>query len=88
MAQEVEEREAMKCVVFGFVASIIVMKSTALLACPQCRPSVEAGVYNQQFTANLFVLVLPVAVLFAMGAGLHYSDVIMSMLRKHRETQQ
>ena len=88
MAQEVEESDDMKCIVFGFVTSIIVLNSTALLACTQCRPGVESGVYNRDFAANLSVLVLPIAVLFVIGIAIHFSDAIVTTLRKDKEAQQ
>jgi hypothetical protein len=88
MAQHVEAGDAMKRIVAGCVTSIIAFNNTALLACPKCRPGVEAGVYNQGFSTNLFILLLPVAVLFVIGIGIHFSDAVMMMLCKHKETQQ
>jgi hypothetical protein len=87
MAQEVEESDDMKCIVFGFVTSIIVLNSTALLACTQCRPGVESGVYNRDFAANLSVLVLP-SPFFCNRHRNSFSDAIVTTLRKDKEAQQ
>ena len=45
-------------------------------ACSKCRPLVLAGVYNHEFAANLLALMLPIAVLFLVGIGIHFSDGI------------
>lgn len=43
-------------------------------ACAWCRPRVQAGIYNAAYTANLALVLLPVAVLLALGVGLFYWD--------------
>jgi hypothetical protein len=43
-------------------------------ACPWCRPRVQAGIYTPAYTANLLLVLLPVAVLLAVGIGLFYWD--------------
>jgi hypothetical protein len=82
MAQQVEESSAMKFATVLLVTSTLALNSTALLACPQCRPTVASGVYNREFAANLSVLLLPIAVLFVVGIAIHFSDAIVTTLRE------
>lgn len=72
----------MKHLSAGFVALYILFSSTALLACPQCRSTVKSEVYNGDFAVNLFVLLLPLAVLFVIGIGLYFSDTLVAKLRQ------
>lgn len=66
------------------VAAITLSGGAQLSACPQCQPLVKSGIYNQDFGANLFVLLLPLVVLTAIGIGLHYSDSIMAKVRRDK----
>jgi len=43
-------------------------------ACPWCRPRVQAGIYTPAYSANLLLVLLPVAVVLALGTGLFYWD--------------
>lgn len=43
-------------------------------ACAWCRPRVQAGIYTPAYSANLLLVLLPVAVLLALGVGLFYWD--------------
>jgi hypothetical protein len=43
-------------------------------ACAWCRPRVQAGIHNAAYSANLALVLLPVAVLLALGVGLFYWD--------------
>jgi hypothetical protein len=43
-------------------------------ACPWCRPRVQAGIYTPAYSANLLLVLLPVALLLALGMGLFYWD--------------
>ena len=45
-----------------------------LWACPWCRPRVQAGIYTPAYSANVLLVLLPVAVLLALGACLFYWD--------------
>lgn len=78
----------MKFITVVVVTSTFALNSTALLACTQCRPNVESGVYNREFATNLSVLLLPVAVLFVIGIAIHFSDAIVTTLLKSKDTQQ
>ena len=43
-------------------------------ACPWCRPRVQAGIYTPAYTTNALLVLLPVAVLLAVGALVFYWD--------------
>ena len=43
-------------------------------ACPWCRPRVQAGIYTPAYSANLLLVLLPIAVLLALGVGVFYWD--------------
>lgn len=66
----------MKWSAASLIFSLVLFKNATAAACPQCRPRVAAGVYNQDFGSNLLVLLLPLAVLFAIGIGTYYVDAL------------
>jgi hypothetical protein len=78
--------ETMKGIVSTLNTSTIFFGSTALWACPECRPLVKSGIYNQDFAGNLVVLLLPIAVLLAIGFGIYFADTLKSRLCKRAET--
>ncbi|MBJ6142098.1 hypothetical protein [Hymenobacter sp. BT559] len=43
-------------------------------ACPWCRPRVQAGIYTPAYTTNVLLVLLPIAVLLALGVALFYWD--------------
>ena len=43
-------------------------------ACTWCRPRVQAGIHTPAYTTNVLLVLLPVAVLLALGVGLFYWD--------------
>jgi hypothetical protein len=43
-------------------------------ACPWCRPRVQAGIYTPAYSTNLLLVLLPVAVLLALGVATFYWD--------------
>ena len=43
-------------------------------ACAWCRPRVQAGIYTPAYTAQAGLVLLPVAVLLALGLGVFYWD--------------
>lgn len=66
----------------GIFAGIALLAlSTTVSACPECRAKVESGIYNQDFTINFFVVLLPVLILMAMGFGLYYADEITGKIK-------
>jgi hypothetical protein len=42
-------------------------------ACAVCRPRVQAGIHNAAYSANLLLVLLPVAVLLLGGLGLFFA---------------
>ena len=48
----------------------------AAWACPWCRPRVHAGIYSATYPANLLLVLLPVALLLALGLGVFYWDTL------------
>lgn len=48
----------------------------AAWACPWCRPKVQAGIYTPAYSANVLLVLLPVAVLLAVGVAVYYWDKV------------
>jgi hypothetical protein len=44
----------------------------AAWACPWCRPRVQAGIYTPAYTTNVLLVLMPVALLLALGVALFY----------------
>lgn len=64
-----------------FAGIILLVLSAPVLACPECRAKVEGGIYTQDFAANLFVVLLPIVILTAVGGGLYYAAEIAEKVR-------
>ncbi len=62
------------------ICVVLVLNSVAL-ACPWCRAQVKSGIYDQNFLYNLFVMLLPIVILTAIGFGLYHADKISDKLR-------
>ena len=62
----------------GLLVALGCFDSLSLLACPYCQSIVKSKVYNQDFMANLLVLLLPVAVLLMIGIGIYFSDTVLA----------
>lgn len=43
-------------------------------ACPWCRPRVQAGIYTAAYPTTAWLVLLPVALLLAVGLGVFYWD--------------
>jgi len=50
-------------------------------ACPECRVQVNSGIYSQNFTSTLIVMVLPIIVLSLVGVGIYYANEIKAKLK-------
>jgi hypothetical protein len=61
-----------KTVVPVLAATALFLSSGAAWACTTCRPLVNAGVYDQNFSGTLLVLMTPLAILAFIGAGLYF----------------
>jgi len=53
----------------------------AAWACQWCRPRVQAGIYTPAYTTNVLLVLLPVAVLLALGLALFYWDKLQPYFR-------
>ena len=56
----------------------------AAWGCAVCRPRVEAGIHNGAYTANLLLVLLPVALLLLGGLGLFFAADIQHRFRSPR----
>jgi hypothetical protein len=74
----------MKQILLVLFLSALLFGGKVAWACPQCRPLVQAGVYNQDFAGTLFLLLAPVGVLVLLGAGLYFAAPLKARLRKER----
>ena len=81
MTRRNKSQQMMRQIAAAFAATAFLGSNAALQACPSCRPLVKSGVYNSDFGSNLLVLLLPIAVLAAIGFGLYFSDAIAVRLR-------
>ena len=60
--------------------SLLLLRARGGWACTVCRPRVEAGIHNADYNANLGLILLPVALLLALGLGLYYWDKLTARL--------
>jgi hypothetical protein len=74
----------MKRISTRLVLAALLFGNGAAWACPQCRPLVQAGVYNQDFAGTLLLLLLPVLALVLIGAGLYFAAPLRARLRRER----
>jgi hypothetical protein len=59
--------------------------ASPLWACPWCRPRVRAGIYTPAYSSNVLLVLLPVALLLALGASVFYWDKLRTFLPKAYE---
>ncbi|WP_400194131.1 hypothetical protein [Hymenobacter sp. B81] len=53
-------------------------------ACTVCRPRVQAAIYQPNYAQNLGLLLVPVALLLALGAGVYFfEDLKRTRQRTH-----
>ncbi len=66
----------------GIVTGVILLTFTTVVSgCPECRIEVERGVYDEDFSSNLFIMLLPIIVLVSIGIGLYHADEITERVR-------
>jgi hypothetical protein len=73
-------KQVWKIVVAQFI--LLIIFSSTVLACPFCRAQVESGIYDRNFFSNLFVMLLPIVILTAIGFGLYHADKISDRLKR------
>jgi hypothetical protein len=54
------------------ILGLSLLQRTSAWGCTTCRPLVKAGVYDENFSANLLVLLLPLGVLALVVAALNF----------------
>lgn len=66
------------------IAQIVLLMTFSITAsaCPECRAQVKSGIYDGSFGTNLFVILLPIIVIVAVGIGSYYADEITDKIRK------
>jgi hypothetical protein len=62
----------MKNLAASLIGFIFLSDSAASWACSPCRPLVQTNVYNQDFAANILLLLLPLAVLATVAAAIYF----------------
>ncbi len=74
--------ENMKSILKGIVTAFVTLSfTTTVLACPWCRAQVRSDIYNQDFINYLFVIILPIVVITAIGFGVYHADKISNRIR-------
>ena len=71
--------------VFGaqiIVAVVFLADALSVAACDWCRIEAKKSVYAGDFVSNLLLLLLPVAVLSAIGVSVYFKDDIAENIRK------
>jgi hypothetical protein len=66
----------MKNLLVGLLTWALSLVSSAAWACRVCRPRVQATIYTPEYTGNLLLLLLPVAILLVAGVGLYFATDI------------
>jgi hypothetical protein len=62
----------MRKLLFILLSSLLLVPAAG--ACPWCRPKVQAGIYTPAYSTNMLLVLLPVAVLLAVGVAVYYWD--------------
>jgi hypothetical protein len=73
VAKEVRKAPRMKNLLVGLLTVTLSLISSLAWACRVCRPRVQATIHTPDYTGNLLVLLLPIAVLLAGGVGLYFA---------------
>ena len=75
----------MKTLLLCLLASLLYLLPTPTWACAICRPKVQATIHNADYSVNVALLLLPVAVLLLLGLGLYYADGLVAWRRARRQ---
>jgi hypothetical protein len=62
----------MNALLIRALMGLFLLGPTVGFACPVCRPKVKAAIYNAHYADTLGLLLLPIAVLLAVGLGLYW----------------
>ena len=56
------------------LAALLLLAPAPGEACPVCRPRVQAAIHTPEYAANVALLLLPVAILLALGLALYWAE--------------
>lgn len=65
-----------------FLSSLILCCSSDVLACPICRRQVQATIYAPDYAANLFMMLLPILIIFFVSLFFYYPNRLKIKLLK------
>ncbi len=68
----------MRVYLLACLSSLLWLLPAASNACAVCRPRVQAAIHNADYSVNLGLLLLPVALLLAGGVGLYYAEALVA----------
>lgn len=63
----------MKNLLVGLLTLLLWLTTSMAWACRVCRPRVQATIHTPEYTGNLLVLLLPIALLLVGGVGLYFA---------------
>jgi hypothetical protein len=55
----------------AFACFVTLLAAAGASACPECRPAVEAGIFNEHFWGRLSLTLLPFLIILSVVAVLH-----------------
>jgi hypothetical protein len=71
----------MKILITFLLSGLLLLLPAVASACAICRPKVQAAIHNADYSVNMLLLLLPVALLLAVGVGLYYADALWARVR-------
>jgi hypothetical protein len=71
----------MKVLITCWFSSLLGLLPAVASACSICRPKVQAAIHNADYSVNVLMLLLPLALLLVVGVGLYYADAIWARVR-------
>jgi hypothetical protein len=72
----------MKVLITCLLSSLLGMLPALASACAVCRPKVQAAIHNADYSVNVGLLLLPLALLLIVGVGLYYADAIWARVQR------
>jgi hypothetical protein len=71
----------MKVLITCWLSCLFGLLPAVASACSICRPKVQAAIHNADYSVNVLMLLLPLALLLAVGVGLYYADAIWARVQ-------
>lgn len=78
----------MRLYLLACLSSLLWLLPAASNACAVCRPKVQAAIHNADYSVNVALLLLPVALLLAVGVGLYYAEALVAWAQQLRRPVQ